>query len=200
MDGQRKVGIGIIQFLIFLVVVPWIVGTVFITNYGAVTGNLVRYGIVLLLLGGAYIGYRSKGWDFFRLIAEWVDGFNDDGKKNKSKSNGKKKANRPPGYWNSKLIVAVGDQCEFPRCKKTRHLEVHHIDPFAGGGSNRLNNLIVVCPEHHKDFGVGAMNKTRQREYVRRNNRFTPKDFPQQWQEGVLAKEKARLEEEASIW
>lgn len=49
--------------------------------------------------------------------------------------------------------------CEYPNCDVTkedlgRHLDVHHIVPYryyeSSEKANKLDNLILLCPEHHK--------------------------------------------------
>ena len=45
----------------------------------------------------------------------------------------------------SKLMNAVWYRCENPDCSYTEFLDVHHIVPEIVGGSNRLDNLIVLC-------------------------------------------------------
>jgi 5-methylcytosine-specific restriction endonuclease McrA len=50
--------------------------------------------------------------------------------------------------------------CEHPNCEKTKHdigkkLDVHHIIPFryynSSKEANKLDNLILLCPEHHRE-------------------------------------------------
>ena len=31
-----------------------------------------------------------------------------------------------------------------------RYIEIHHLIPLSKKGTNNLNNLVVVCPNHHK--------------------------------------------------
>ncbi len=45
-----------------------------------------------------------------------------------------------------KLMNAVWYRCENPYCNHTEFLDVHHI---VDGGSNELNNLIVLCLKCH---------------------------------------------------
>ncbi len=49
-----------------------------------------------------------------------------------------------------KLMNAVWYRCENPYCNFTEFLDVHHIISEVEGGSNRLNNLIVLCPKCHQ--------------------------------------------------
>lgn len=186
---------GIIAFVAVLLLVPYILFASLDDWRGPAYGALS-----FLLIGGVgAVGYRTRGMSFFGAFGEWVQSLGQEAG-GRNSSGKQKKAKRPPYYWTQKLIVAVGDQCEFPRCKHTEYLEVHHIDPYAGGGSNRLENLIVVCPDHHKRFGSGAMSKGRQKEYVRRNNRFKDQAFKDRWAKSVLKDSTKEDDEAGSIW
>ncbi len=54
-----------------------------------------------------------------------------------------------PENARDKLINAVWYQCENPNCRYTQFLHVHHIISEVEGGSNRLDNLIVLCSRCH---------------------------------------------------
>ena len=40
--------------------------------------------------------------------------------------------------------------CQYPGCSATRELEAHHLTPAEQGGKTELDNLILLCPRHHK--------------------------------------------------
>jgi len=48
--------------------------------------------------------------------------------------------------------VLARDQhrCQAPGCGRTRFLEVHHIKPRVGGGSNKPDNLMTLCGSCHR--------------------------------------------------
>ncbi|OGU92064.1 MAG: hypothetical protein A2475_02955 [Ignavibacteria bacterium RIFOXYC2_FULL_35_21] len=53
-------------------------------------------------------------------------------------------------------------QCQFPGCTakiKTAngeyYVEVAHIEPVNKGGKSIIGNLLVLCPNHHKEFDLG---------------------------------------------
>lgn len=53
-------------------------------------------------------------------------------------------------------------QCQFPDCgvripkkKGGFYIEVAHIEPFHKGGESRIDNLLVLCPNHHKELDFG---------------------------------------------
>lgn len=48
------------------------------------------------------------------------------------------------------LIDVVGTKCCYPHCGEKIALEVHHITPREEGGTNNANNLVVLCPNHHR--------------------------------------------------
>ncbi len=56
-------------------------------------------------------------------------------------------------------------QCRFhrhgKRCKNTRYLEVHHKQPVSQGGSHSLDNLVLVCAEHHKTIHMFDLTEVR---------------------------------------
>lgn len=42
-------------------------------------------------------------------------------------------------------------------CESTR--DVHHITPISEGGQNKLNNVIVVCPNYHRMIHKNLISK-----------------------------------------
>ena len=52
-----------------------------------------------------------------------------------------------PEEAKSILMNAVWYRCENPKCNYTQFLEVYHIVPKEKGGTNALDNLVVLCPE-----------------------------------------------------
>ncbi|WP_218838059.1 HNH endonuclease [Candidatus Methanoperedens nitratireducens] len=66
------------------------------------------------------------------------------------------------------LVKALKDlchfSCQFPNCnvripKKDGgyYIEVAHIEPVSEGGRSVLGNLLVLCPNHHKEFDYGDL-------------------------------------------
>ncbi len=65
----------------------------------------------------------------------------------------------------NKLKEIVDYKCQFPNCgKKIKkknggfYIEVAHIKPISKGGQSVLGNLLVLCPNHHKEFDYGKLN------------------------------------------
>ena len=50
------------------------------------------------------------------------------------------------------LLVASKHQCSI--CQSNT-VDVHHIIAVANGGTNDLDNLMTVCPNHHRDYHSG---------------------------------------------
>jgi hypothetical protein len=55
-------------------------------------------------------------------------------------------------------------RCQFPGCGAsilkadgTFYIEVAHVSPYHGGGSSVLPNLLVLCPNHHKEWDYGHL-------------------------------------------
>ena len=40
--------------------------------------------------------------------------------------------------------------CQYPGCSATHELEAHHLTPAEHSGKTELDNLILLCPRHHK--------------------------------------------------
>jgi hypothetical protein len=62
-------------------------------------------------------------------------------------------------------------RCQFPGCgKQIRkrdggfYIEVAHVKARASGGTSVLGNLVVLCPNHHKEFDYGELEIIEQTE------------------------------------
>ncbi len=40
--------------------------------------------------------------------------------------------------------------CSFPDCKNKRFIDAHHIRHWCAGGETSLDNLMLLCPRHHR--------------------------------------------------
>jgi len=67
------------------------------------------------------------------------------------------------------LKKATDFKCQFPTCgqritKKNGgfYIEVAHIKPVSQNGQSVLGNLIVLCPNHHKEFDYGDLKINEQ--------------------------------------
>ena len=59
-----------------------------------------------------------------------------------------------------RLVVDRDRGCAFPGCQATGYLEVHHLDPWAGGGATDLDRLVCLCPFHHDAHHRGEFTIT----------------------------------------
>jgi len=71
------------------------------------------------------------------------------------------------------ILIRANYQCEWPPCKNKYNIvpEVHHIVPREMGGSNKKNNLIALCPNHHKQLQSGVLSRSALKDVVRRKNK-----------------------------
>lgn len=67
------------------------------------------------------------------------------------------------------LKSAANFRCQFPNCNSEiltksgkNYVEVAHIEPVKMGGQSILGNLIVLCPNHHKEFDYGILTINEQ--------------------------------------
>jgi len=60
------------------------------------------------------------------------------------------------------ILIASKHQCSI--CQ-VNTIEVHHIKPVSEGGTNDLENLMVVCPNHHTEYHQGKFTMEQMRTY-----------------------------------
>ncbi|HVN51161.1 MAG TPA: HNH endonuclease, partial [Acidimicrobiales bacterium] len=49
-----------------------------------------------------------------------------------------------------RALLARDRCCQYPGCGRTRHLRAHHLQHAGKGGATRLDNLVLLCPRHHR--------------------------------------------------
>jgi hypothetical protein len=81
---------------------------------------------------------------------------------------------------NNELVNAVWCRCENPYCKYTRFLSVHHLVEEKDGGTNRLDNLVVLCPYCHDLAHRNEIPEIEMREWI--SNREERFKFKPDWQ------------------
>jgi HNH endonuclease len=57
---------------------------------------------------------------------------------------------RCASYAQQRALHHRSDHCQYPGCTATRDLQAHHLTPDDLGGKAELENLILLCPRHHK--------------------------------------------------
>ena len=46
--------------------------------------------------------------------------------------------------------------CRFPGCGRSRYAHAHHIKHWADGGETKLDNLVTLCSQHHRQVHEGG--------------------------------------------
>ncbi|MDX6631317.1 MAG: hypothetical protein QOH00_3563 [Gaiellales bacterium] len=57
---------------------------------------------------------------------------------------------RCASYAQQRALHKRSSHCQYPGCSAARELEAHHLTPVEHGGKTELENLILLCPRHHK--------------------------------------------------
>jgi hypothetical protein len=57
---------------------------------------------------------------------------------------------RCASYAQQRALRKRSPHCQYPGCTASRELEAHHVVPVERGGETELDNLILLCPRHHK--------------------------------------------------
>jgi hypothetical protein len=57
---------------------------------------------------------------------------------------------RCASYPQLRALSKRSGHCQYPGCTAERELEAHHVIPFEHGGATDVDNLILLCPRHHK--------------------------------------------------
>ena len=65
----------------------------------------------------------------------------------------------PPAMRRALLIRDRG--CRFPGCASTHRLHGHHVRHWARGGETSLDNLVLLCPFHHRLVHEGGFDVLR---------------------------------------
>jgi Domain of unknown function (DUF222)/HNH endonuclease len=55
-----------------------------------------------------------------------------------------------------RALEARDRRCQFPGCENKRFLHAHHIQHWAQGGETKLDNLLLLCPRHHRFVHEGG--------------------------------------------
>ena len=57
---------------------------------------------------------------------------------------------RCASYSQQRALHKRSAHCQYPGCTAVRELEAHHLIAVEHGGKTELDNLILLCPRHHK--------------------------------------------------
>jgi hypothetical protein len=64
------------------------------------------------------------------------------------------------------LTARDGPECFMPGCHCAHGLDGHHIRHWSRGGRSDLENLILLCPFHHRLFHDGGWQMSRRRDHI----------------------------------
>lgn len=84
------------------------------------------------------------------------------------------------GYMSGEIINLYGGKCAicgWKMCEEiiktdtgyqyARGNEIHHITPVREGGTSGFDNLILLCPNHHKQADAGILDRETLRTYLK---------------------------------
>lgn len=167
---------------------PWFQGIVAFLIVGVLIWAFVPHEIIYLSIAIIIITAVALSIYFFRkrgiepfinlgksAITEYKKIHEDWKKEMREESKKEERGKRSPplsSKLQAKFIRMAGSKCENPNCNNTFPLEVHHIIPRSEGGSNKENNLIVLCKNCHGIAQRGMWNKELLREWINRPKRF----------------------------
>ena len=57
---------------------------------------------------------------------------------------------RCASYAQQRALHKRSGHCQYPGCTAARELEAHHLTAVECGGRTEVDNLILLCPRHHK--------------------------------------------------
>jgi hypothetical protein len=63
----------------------------------------------------------------------------------------------PPGL-RKKVKKRDRGRCQVPWCRSARNCDIHHVKPWALGGTHTLENLITLCEAHHLAHHEGTLS------------------------------------------
>lgn len=141
-------------------------GAVAASMYFDMGNSVYLYAAIALILGGigifGYAGHLfreeglSRAWSFLAGSGEF--GGNSRG----STEETKKTPPAPEKLKNELYFERANRSCEWCE-ERIDQPDVHHITPRSEGGSNRPNNLIVLCPTCHRRADRGAISRSKLR-------------------------------------
>jgi hypothetical protein len=59
-----------------------------------------------------------------------------------------------------RALLARDKHCRFPGCHRRSRLRAHHIVWWSRGGPTDMDNLLMLCPKHHRDVHEGGWSLT----------------------------------------
>jgi hypothetical protein len=66
------------------------------------------------------------------------------------------RAQRTPNRRQRRALQFRDKGCRYPGCQRRRYVDAHHVRPWEVGGRTDMDNLLLLCPEHHRLFHEGG--------------------------------------------
>jgi hypothetical protein len=66
------------------------------------------------------------------------------------------RAHRTPTRRQRRALAHRDKGCRYPGCRRQRFVDAHHVRPWEAGGATDMDNMILLCPEHHRLFHEGG--------------------------------------------
>ena len=82
-----------------------------------------------------------------------------DGANGEPLSVGRRTRSIPPSV--RRALASRDGGCRFPGCPATHRLHGHHVKHWAEGGETSLDNLVLLCPTHHRLVHEGGFDVQR---------------------------------------
>ena len=82
-----------------------------------------------------------------------------DGPNGEPLSVGRRTRSIPPAV--RRALASRDRGCRFPGCPATHRLHGHHVRHWANGGETSLDNLVLLCPTHHRLVHEGGFDVQR---------------------------------------
>ena len=82
-----------------------------------------------------------------------------DGSNGEPLSVGRRTRSIPPAV--RRALASRDRGCRFPGCPSTHRLHGHHVKHWADGGETSLDNLVLLCPTHHRLVHEGGFDVKR---------------------------------------
>ncbi len=79
---------------------------------------------------------------------------------------GRRKRNQISRRTVSKIMRRAFLNWKCPFCNWNNTWDIHHIIPRKFGGTDDLNNLVMLCPNHHSLADLGQMDNEKMVEYA----------------------------------
>ena len=80
-----------------------------------------------------------------------------DGPNGEPLSVGRRTRSIPPAV--RRALASRDRGCRFPGCPATHRLHGHHVQHWANGGETSLDNLVLLCPTHHRLVHEGRIRR-----------------------------------------